>query len=272
VAGTGPGTLILIEPERSPGTVTGRRRGGGREDGTVRDATDADAAPDALVLIVEDDRELARALELTVRAGGMRTERVADGRRALELWRAAAPDLVLLDLGLPGMDGSEVLRAVRAESRVPVVILTARAEEADELAGLGLGADDYLVKPVSGRKLVARLRAVLRRARPDGAAETERLRIGPLEIDLYRAEARVDGRRLPLTPSEFRLLAHLARTPGRAVERSELYEAALPEGEGFDRAVDVHVANLRRKLREAGADDRLETVRGIGYRLREGPP
>jgi DNA-binding response OmpR family regulator len=262
----------LIEPEPSPGTVTGRRRGGGKEGGAVRDGTDADAAQDALVLIVEDDRELARALELTVRAGGMRSERASDGPRALELWRAAAPDLVLLDLGLPGMDGTEVLRTLRDQSRVPVVILTARAEEADELAGLGLGADDYLVKPVSGRKLLARLRAVLRRARPGRGAEPERLRVGPLEIDLYRAEARAEGRALPLTPSEFRLLAHLARTPGRAVERAELYEAALPEGEGFDRAVDVHVANLRRKLRAVGADEGLETVRGVGYRLREGRP
>ncbi|NBC97178.1 MAG: response regulator [Deinococcus-Thermus bacterium] len=207
---------------------------------------------------------------MIVRAGGMRTERAADGPRALELWRAAAPDLVLLDLGLPGMDGTEVLRTLRDDSRVPVVILTARAEEADELAGLGLGADDYLVKPVSGRKLIARLTAVLRRARPGTDVQGERLRIGPLEIDLYRAEARADGRTLPLTPSEFRLLAHLARTPGRAIERAELYEAALPEGEGFDRAVDVHIANLRRKLREAGSGDRLETVRGVGYRLREG--
>ena len=232
--------------------------------------THAGETDDDLVLIVEDDRELARALEMIVRAGGMRTERAADGPRALELWRAAAPDLVLLDLGLPGMDGTEVLRTLREDSRVPVVILTARAEEADELAGLGLGADDYLVKPVSGRKLIARLTAVLRRARPGADAQGERLRTGPLEIDLYRAEARADGRALPLTPSEFRLLAHLARTPGRAIERAELYEAALPEGEGFDRAVDVHIANLRRKLREAGSDDRLETVRGVGYRLREG--
>jgi DNA-binding response OmpR family regulator len=246
--------------------------GAGREDGTVEAETRTDTTHDALVLIVEDDRELARALEMIVHAGGMRTERAADGPRALELWRAAAPDLVLLDLGLPGMDGTEVLRTLREDSRVPVVILTARAEEADELAGLGLGADDYLVKPVSGRKLIARLAAVLRRARPGAEAQGERLRIGPLEIDLYRAEARAEGRVLPLTPSEFRLLAHLARTPGRAIERAELYETALPEGEGFDRAVDVHIANLRRKLREVGSDDRLETVRGVGYRLREGRP
>jgi two-component system response regulator AdeR len=225
----------------------------------------------ALVLVVEDDDVLASTLEMILRAEGFRTERAADGPRALQLWRAAAPDALLLDLGLPGMDGTEVLRTVRAGGDTPVVILTARAEEADELVGLGLGADDYLVKPVSGRKLTAHLRAVLRRARPDPAAGAEVLRIGRLEVDRYRVEARMDGHALTLTPTEFRLLAHLAATPGRAVERIELLETALPEGEAYDRAVDVHVANLRRKLRDAGAPDAIATVRGIGYRLVEHP-
>ena len=183
----------------------------------------------ALVLVVEDDLELARTLEMILRADGFRTERAGDGARALDLWRAAAPDAVLLDLGLPGMDGTEVLRTIRANGDTPVVILTARAEEADELVGLGLGADDYLIKPVSGRKLLAHLHAVLRRARPEPAAAAERVRVGALEIDRYRVEARVGDRTLPLTPTEFRLLAHLADTPGRAVARAELVEAALPE-------------------------------------------
>ncbi len=225
----------------------------------------------ALVLVVEDDDVLASTLEMILRADGFRTERAADGPRALQLWRAAAPDALLLDLGLPGMDGTEVLRSVRASGDTPVVILTARAEEADELVGLGLGADDYLVKPVSGRKLTAHLRAVLRRARPDPAAGAEVMRVGGLEVDRYRVEARVDGQVLSLTPTEFRLLAHLAATPGRAVGRVELLEAALPEGEAYDRAVDVHVANLRRKLRDAGAPDAIATVRGVGYRLVERP-
>lgn len=229
---------------------------------------DGTAARGALILIVEDDDVLARTLELIVRGAGYRTERTGEGRHALELWRAASPDLVLLDLGLPDLDGSEVLRSLRADSTVPVIILTARAEEADELQGLGLGADDYLVKPIGARMLLAHLQAVLRRSRPDPAADAEVLRSGPLEVDLYRVEARVGDRVVPLTPSEFRLLAHMARTPGRAVPRSELYEAALPEGESFDRAVDVHVANLRRKLRDAGATELVETVRGVGYRLR----
>ena len=231
-----------------------------------------DPAPDgALALIVEDDETLARTLELILRSGGFRTERAADGPRALELWRAAAPDVVLLDLGLPGMDGTEVLQKLRRDADTPVVILTARAEEADELHGLGLGADDYLVKPVSARKLLAHLHAVLRRARPSPSDDGELLRSGPLEVDLYRFEARCDGKAVPLTPSELKLLAHLARTPGRAASRSELYEAVLPEGDGFDRAVDVHVANLRRKLRGAGAGEPIETVRGVGYRLRRRP-
>lgn len=227
--------------------------------------------PGGLVLVVEDDDALAGTLEMILRADGYRTERAADGRRALQLWRAAAPDALLLDLGLPGMDGSEVLRTVREAGATPVVILTARAEEADELAGLGLGADDYLVKPVSGRKLLAHLAAVLRRARPDPAASAEVLRVGRLDVDLYRVEARIDDAALPLTPTEFRLLAHLAATPGRAVERAELLDAALPEGEAYDRAVDVHVANLRRKLRHAGAPEAIATVRGVGYRLAERP-
>lgn len=221
------------------------------------------------MLIVEDDEPLARTLEMIVRADGFRTERAGDGPRALELWRAAAPDVVLLDLGLPGMDGREVLEVLREQDDTPVVILTARAEEADELGGLDAGADDYLVKPVSGRRLLARLHAVLRRARPDPSAGAEVLRVGPLEIDHYRNEARIHGETLSLTPTEFRLLAHLAGSPGRAIERVELYEEALPEGEAYDRAVDVHVANLRRKLREAGVPDLVGTVRGVGYRLED---
>ncbi len=220
--------------------------------------------------MIEDDALLASTLELILRSAGYRVERAGDGRRGLELWRAASPDLLLLDLGLPELDGTQLLRTVRSEATVPVVILTARAEEADELEGLGLGADDYLVKPVSAERLLAHLRAVLRRSRPEAADGAEVLRSGPLEIDLYRVEARLGGRPVDLTPGEFRLLAHLARTPGRAVSRGELYEAALPDGEGYDRAVDVHVANLRRKLRDAGAPELVETVRGVGYRLREG--
>jgi len=232
----------------------------------------AHAAPASaqLVLVVEDEATLAQTIELYLRHEGYRTERAADGRRGLELFRAAHPDLVLLDLGLPLVDGLEVLRQIRASSEVPVVILTARAEEVDELLGLGMGADDYLVKPVSARKLLARVKVALRRTRAPAGAEPEVLRVGPLEVDAYRVEARVDAHPLDLTPTEFKLLQHMARTPGRVIERTELYEAALPDGDGLERAIDIHMVNLRRKLRGAGAaQDLIRTVRGRGYVLED---
>ena len=225
-----------------------------------------------LVLIVEDETTLAQTIELYLRHEGFRTERAADGERGVALFRAAQPDLVLLDLGLPKIDGMEVLRRIRAASDVPVVILTARAEEVDELLGLGMGADDYLVKPVSARKLLARVKVALRRAQPPAGLGPEVLRVGPLEVDAYRVEVRYGGAPLDLTPSEFKLLQHMARTPGRVIERAELYEAAIPDGDALERAVDIHVVNLRRKLRDAGAGERLiRTVRGRGYVLEDRP-
>jgi two-component system, OmpR family, response regulator AdeR len=223
-----------------------------------------------LVLIVEDEATLAQTIELYLRHAGYRTERAGDGQRGIELFRAARPDLVLLDLGLPQLDGLEVLRRIRADADVPVVILTAREEEVDELLGLGMGADDYLVKPVSARKLLARVQVALRRARSLAGPRPEVLRVGPLEVDAYRAEVRWEGRPLDLTPSEFKLLQHMARTPGRVIGRSELYEAALPDGDALERAVDIHVVNLRRKLRAAGArGEPIRTVRGRGYVLED---
>lgn len=224
------------------------------------------------VLIVEDDRDIAELVELYLRDAGYRTERATDGQRALELWRAAAPDLVLLDIGLPKLDGLEVLRHVRSDSsrpQVPVILLTARAEEVDELLGLGLGADDYITKPFSPRKLLARVKAVLRR----GSAPTENgdqvFRVGNLAVDDYRVRVTFDDEPVTLTLSEFRILRHLAATPGRAITRSELFEAAMPDSDALERVVDVHVKNLRQKLADAGASDLIETVRGLGYRLME---
>lgn len=220
---------------------------------------------DALVLLVEDELDLAQTIELYLRNEGFRTERALDGERALELWRRGKPDLIILDLGLPKLDGLEVLTTIRRESSVPVLILTARSEEVDELLGLGLGADDYLTKPVSARKLMARVKVLLRRATREGEIEVDVLRVGSLEVDTYRVQARVGGTPLDLTPTEFKLLHHLAATPGRAISRGELYEAALPEGDALERAVDIHITNLRRKLREAGGGEPIETVRGVGY-------
>jgi two-component system, OmpR family, response regulator AdeR len=227
-----------------------------------------------LVLVVEDEATLAETIELYLRHEGFRTERAADGERALELFRAARPDLVLLDLGLPKVDGMEVLRRIRAASDVPVVILTARAEEVDELLGLGMGADDYLVKPVSARKLLARVKVALRRSAPaagDGPRGAARRRARGRRVP--RRGAPCAGTPLELTPSEFKLVQHMARTPGRVIERAELYEAAIPDGDALERAVDIHVVNLRRKLREAGGGEHLiRTVRGRGYVLEDRAP
>ena len=219
----------------------------------------------ALILIVEDERELAESLELYLRHHHYQTERAHDGDEALTLFRAARPDLVLLDVMLPKRDGFEVLRQLRKEAKTPVIMLTAKAEEIDKLLGLGQGADDYLVKPYSLREVVARIQAVLRRTRsePDRAVS----RIGNLEVDSYSVSARVGGAPLHLTPTEFRLLQHLAHTPGRAVSRGELSEVALPEGDALESVVNVHLKNLRHKLAEEGAADLLVTVRGVGYRL-----
>lgn len=219
----------------------------------------------ALILIVEDERSLAESLELFLRSQGFRTERAFDGEAALTLFRAAQPDIVLLDVMLPKRDGFEVLKRIRAEAKTPVIMLTAKAEEIDKLLGLGLGADDYLVKPYSLREVAARVQAVLRRTQ--GEPEQTVIRVGALEVDTYSMTARVEGAPLNLTPTEFRLLHHLALTPGRAVGRQELIEAAMPEGNAMESAVNVHLKNLRAKLEARGAAELLVTVRGVGYRL-----
>lgn len=224
------------------------------------------------VLVVEDDRDIAELVELYLRDAGYRTERASDGERALELWRAAAPDLIVLDIGLPKLDGLEVLKRIRVDrngAHVPVILLTARSEEVDELLGLGLGADDYITKPFSPRALLARVRAVLRRAQSDSGDGDQVYRVGELVVDDYRVRVSYRDQPVTLTLSEFRILKHLAQTPGRAVTRSELFEAAMPESDALERVVDVHVKNLRQKLAEKGATDLIETVRGVGYRLVE---
>ena len=220
-------------------------------------------------LLIEDDPDILDTLEVYFRSHGFQPLRATRGDRALETLRLAKPDVVVLDLGLPDLDGLEVLRRLREHSRAPVIVLTARVEEVDQLLGLNLGADDYVTKPFSPRVLMARVQAVLRRAEGDGA-ETHVLEVGPLHVDLNAVEARVNHHPLPLTAGEFRLLAHLARTPGRTVGRAELLEIAFPESDALERAVDVHMKNLRRKLARAGAPKLLHTVRGFGYRLDAG--
>jgi len=226
-------------------------------------------APAARVLVVEDDRDIADSLELFLRRDGHHTERAHDGRRALELVHATRPDLVLLDLGLPEVDGLEVLRTIRAASDLPVIVVTARREEVDELVGFGLGADDYVTKPYVARTLLARVKAVLRRT-AGLPAPSEATRLGRLVVDRDRLEARVDDRPLPLTATEFGLLAALAEAPGKVMTRDRLIERAMPESDALARTVDGHLKNLRRKLADRGVDGLVETVRGVGYRLR--PP
>ncbi len=223
----------------------------------------------ALVLVVEDELDIAKVLEGYLRRAGYRTERAKDGRSALTLFRASRPDLVLLDVMLPELDGIEVLKAIRAESTTPVIMLTARAEELDKLLGLELGADDYVSKPFRPREVMARVKAVLRRTHAHEPLSETPARVGPLEVDPRRTTASVHGATLPLTATEFRLLYHMACAEGRTFSRAELLEAALPESDALERVVDVHLRNLRRKLSEQGADALLQTVRGVGYRLAE---
>lgn len=218
------------------------------------------------ILIIEDETRLAEILEDYLKREGFRTERAKDGQRGLELWRAARPDLILLDVMMPVLDGFEVARRVRAESSVPIIMLTARADEVDKLVGLGLGADDYVVKPYSPREVVARVKAVLRRANGQ-LLPPDLFTVGAIEIDLGQYIAKCHGQEIFMTASEVRLLASLAKEPGMVKSRAELL-AATGDAERFadERTVDAHVKNIRRKLNRCG--EQLETVRGVGYRLR----
>jgi two-component system, OmpR family, response regulator BaeR len=221
----------------------------------------------ARVLVVEDEPQLAALLADYLRAAGHEPECVADGHAALRAWSERQHELVLLDLMLPGLDGLTVCRQLRALSAVPIVMLTARADEADRLAGLELGADDYIAKnPFSPREVVARVKAVLRRSR--ASAQGGASSVAPLDIDDAAWKARWDGRALELTPIEFRLLQTLAAQPGRVFPRAQLLELLHGDARAAtERAVDSHVKNLRRKLEQAGAgSERIHSVYGIGYR------
>jgi DNA-binding response OmpR family regulator len=213
------------------------------------------------ILIVEDEPRIGDVLERYLRAAGFLTERASSGRRALELWRAANPDAILLDLMIPDMDGLEVARKVRATSDVPILMVTAKDDELDRLVGLELGADDYIAKPFSPRELLARLRAVLRRAEPAVAAE--RLSVAGIDLDVASRSVRVDGRDVELTGIEFDILHALLRRAGRVVPRAALLsEAGRDDVTVSDRTVDVHISHLRKKL---GEPQRIRTVRGVGY-------
>lgn len=223
----------------------------------------------ALILIIEDEPEIAEILEGYFAREGFRVICAGDGPLGLAHHQRLRPDLVVLDIKLPGLDGYEVLAALRRRGETPVIMVTALAEDLDKLQALRIGADDYVVKPFNPLEVVARARAVLRRTW--GRAPEAVLRLGPLSVDPQAIRAGVETAAGPvaldLTPTEFRILAHMAAAPGRAFARADLVDACLPEGEALDRTVDSHVSNLRRKLAAAGAGGLLTGVRGVGYRL-----
>lgn len=220
------------------------------------------------ILVVDDEPKIVQVARDYLQRAGFRVLAAGDGSAVLTMVRMARPDLIVLDLALPGMDGLDVTRALRRESQVPVIMLTARADEADRLIGLELGADDYIVKPFSPKELVARVRAVLRRW--DAArASTDLVRAGDLELDVPRMRARLGGRALTLTPTEFQLLAAIAREPGRIFTRGQLLEAVHGIAvESYERAIDSHIKNIRRKVEPDPHHPRyVLSVHGIGYKF-----
>lgn len=222
----------------------------------------------ALILVIEDEPKIARLATDYLEKNGFRVLTAADGPTGLMVARQEKPDLVLLDLLLPGMDGRDVCRRLRAESDVPIIMLTALAEESDQIVGLELGADDYITKPFSPSVMVARVRSTLRRAR-GGEQSSPVLRHGNLELDANAYTVTQDGEPLHLTPNEFRLLAALMEHPGQTLSREQLLDQVHGEtAAGYDRSVDSHIKNLRRKLEQSDTQGRLiETVYGVGYRL-----
>lgn len=223
------------------------------------------------ILLVDDERKIVQGLSAYFRQEGYETLAAYDGQTALDLARREQPDLIVLDLMLPGIDGLEVCRRLRRESAVPIIMLTAKVEEQDTLAGLELGADDYISKPFSPRQVIARAKAVLRRA--NGSLQpVHLLRRGHLELDLDRRQVRVAGQTTPLlTPTEFSLLELLVRHAGRPLNRTQLLDSVQgEESEVYDRVIDAHIKNLRRKIEPDPATPRyLITVFGIGYKFVE---
>ena len=218
-----------------------------------------------LVLIAEDERDIADILCAYLEREGFRTVHAGDGRTALDLHLALKPDILLLDISMPLVDGWGVLSEVRRRGNTPVVVTTALDQDIDKLQALRIGADDYVVKPFNPVEVVARVKAVLRRSGGEGANGV--LRVGPVEIDTTAHIVRTQNGEVALTLTEFRLLAHMARTPSRVFSRGELLDACLPGSDALDRTVDSHVSKLRRKLDEVGMVNVPASVRGVGYRL-----
>lgn len=224
------------------------------------------------ILIVEDDVKTANLLRLYLRQAGYKAETANDGYTGLDMARRTQPDLVILDLMLPNLDGLDICRLIRLESSVPIIILTAKSTEDDVLRGLELGADDYIAKPFSPREVVARVKTVLRRVQDSASANGQKeLQFGDLSINLTRHEVSIEGTVVHLTPKEFKLLETLAKEPGRAFTRLELVERAFGyDYEGLERTVDAHVMNLRKKIENDHTNPNyVETVYGVGYRFME---
>ncbi len=219
------------------------------------------------ILVVDDEPKIVEICRDYLQAAGFEVIQANDGLIGLSTARQEQPDLVVLDLMLPGMDGLDVCRQLRREGSIPIIMLTARVEEADKLVGLELGADDYLTKPFSPRELVARVRTVLRRA--SGSQPSELIRVGELELDRGRFRVIIAGREIILTPTEFELLALLAGQPGRIFSRAQLLESLRGTAfESYERAIDLHIRNLRRKIEPEEANPRyIQTVYGVGYKL-----
>jgi len=221
------------------------------------------------VLVVDDDAKTVELVRLYLNRDGYKVLTAYDGTEALRLAQEAHPDLIVLDLLLPGIDGLQVCRQLRAESDVPVIMLTARTTEQDRLTGLDLGADDYVTKPFSPQELAARVRALLRRL--PGERGPDKIKRGQLTVNFLKHEASLAGRPLNLTEVEFKLLGVLVKEPGRVFSRAELIEKALGyDFEGFDRTIDVHILNLRRKLESDPSHPKyIKTVYGVGYKFSE---
>jgi DNA-binding response OmpR family regulator len=221
------------------------------------------------ILVVDDEPRIVQLVRDYLEHGGFTVLTASDGPAALRTARTGRPDLVVLDLSLPGLDGLDVARSLRREGEVPIIMLTARTEESDRIVGLELGADDYLTKPFSPKELVARVRAVLRRAEA-ASTPADLIRVGSdVELDVPRFEARFGDRRVDLTKSEFQIVAAMARQPGRVFTRAQLLDAVRGVAfESYERAIDAHIKNIRKKV---GAQY-IETVFGVGYRFAEPAP
>ena len=223
------------------------------------------------ILVIDDEPDLVELVQFNLKKDGYEVIVANDGQSGVDIALKHVPNLIVLDLMMPGIDGLEVCRQLRADSRtrgIPMIMLTAKAEEADRIVGLELGADDYVTKPFSPRELVARVRALLRRSTSSQESPTV-IRQGELLIDLSRHEVSYEGNQIVLTPTEFRILHFMAARPGRVLSREQIIDAAVGnEMAVFDRTIDVHIAAIRKKLGKAG--ERVETIRGFGYKWREG--